>query len=186
MYKEFTKEYVDSDVLVKDETYTIKIKKANGAYIAYFLGQFQPHAICVLTEDYPNPESLKEAKANFAKKYNCKETDITFRIEPDSPFTIQKIGEVLDVKIGEEFDNILSSSVASENAIYQNKISSSMNDVVTITTKMIPFIDVNIKVEYKKQQDTEVKQYIIKSVDHNLDSLTTTLTMRRFYPLYFT
>ena len=61
-----------------------------------------------------------------------------------------------------------------------------MNDIVTITTKMMPFMDTNIKVEYKKQQDTEVKQYIVKSVSHNLDSLTTTITMYRFYPLYYT
>ena len=88
------------------------------------------------------------------------------------------------MKTGNEYDNILSSSVATENAIYQNKISSSMNDVVTIQTKMIPFLDTNIKVSYKKQQDDEVKEYIIKSIDNNLDSCTSTITMYRFYPLY--
>ena len=183
LYQEFTENYIDSGILIKDETYTIRIKKVNGTYVAYFLGQFQPHALCVLTN---NAEDKVYTKSYFAQRYNCKEKDITLRVEEDSPFAIQKIGIVLDVKTGEEFDNILSSSVATENAIYQNKISSSMNDIVTITTKMIPFVDTNIKVEYKKQQDTEVKQYIIKSVNHSLDSLTTTLTMYRFYPLYFT
>ena len=182
LYKEYTETPIESGLLVADETYVIKIKKVNGIYVAYYLGQFQPHALCILTGDANDP---KYTKAYFSKRYNCEEKDITFRVEPESPFTIQKLGVILDVKMGNEYDNILSSSVATENAIYQNKISSSMNDVVTITTALMPFVDTNIKVEYKKQQDTEIKQYIVKSISHNLDSLTTTLTMYRFYPLYF-
>ena len=181
LYKEFTTDYISEETIKTGETYIVRIKKVNGTYVAYFLGQYQPHALCVLTADEEDPTYNK---SYFAKKYNCNERDITFRVESESPFTIQKLGEILDVKIGDEFDNILSSSVATENAIYQNKISSSMNDVVTITTKMMPFVDVNIKASYKKQQDDEVKEYIVKSVEHNLDSLTTTLTMYRLYPLY--
>ena len=182
LYNEYTTDFVESGIMVTDETYVIKIKKVDGSYVAYFLGQFQPHALCVLTGDANDPKYTKEF---FAKRYNCDEKDITFRVEPESPFTIQKIGIVFDVKTGEEFDNILSSSVATQNAIYQNKISSSMHDVVTITTKMIPFIDSNIKVSYKKQQDNEVKEYITKSISNKMDSCTSTITMYRFYPLYF-
>ena len=182
LYHEYTTDFVESGRIIADETYVIKIKKVDGKYVAYFLGQYQPHALCVLTADENDPKYRKE---NFARDYNCDIKDITFRVEPESPFTVQKLGVVLDVKTGEEFDNILSSSVAMQNAIYQNKISSSMHDVVTITTKMIPFLDTNIKVSYKKQQDNEVKEYIIKSIDNSMDSCTSTITMYRFYPLYF-
>ena len=181
LYKEYTTTFIDAGVIEENETYVIKIKKVDGKYIAYFLGQYQPHALCVLTADANDSKYTKEY---FSTRYNVDEKNITFRVEPESPFTIQKIGIVLDVKTGNEYDNILSSSVATENAIYQNKISSSMNDVVTIQTKMIPFLDTNIKVSYKKQQDDEVKEYIIKSIDNNLDSCTSTITMYRFYPLY--
>lgn len=182
LYKEHTTTFVESGILEADETYVIKIKKVNGEYVAYFLGQYQPHALCVLTAD---ENDSKYTKSYFSQRYNVEEKDITFRVEPESPFTIQKIGVVLDVKTGNEFDNILSSSVATENAIYQNKISSSMYDVVTITTKMIPFLDTNIKVSYRKQQDDEVREYITKSIDNSIDSNTSTITMYRFYPLYF-
>ncbi len=182
LYHEYTTDFVESGVIVADETYVIKIKKVDGNYVAYYLGQYQPHALCVLTGDENDSKYTKEY---FSQRYNCEEKNIVFRVEPDSPFTIQKIGVVLDVKTGEEFDNILSSSVAMQNAIYQNRISSSMNDVVTITTKMIPFLDSNIKVSYRKQQDNEIKQYIIKTIDNNMDSCTSTITMYRFYELYY-
>lgn len=183
LYKEYTSTFIDSGLIDSDETYVVRIKKVDGTYVAYFLGQYQPHALCVLTASENDPVYTKEY---FSKRYNVEEKDITFRIEPESPFTIQKIGIVLDVKMGNEFDNILSSSVATENAIYQNKISSSMHDIVTITTVMMPFLDINIKVSYKKQQDEEVKEYIIKNIENNIDSCTSTITMYRFYPLYFT
>ena len=183
IYHEYTTTFVENGTIAANETYVMRIKKVNGEYVAYHLGQYQPHALCVLTGDENDSTYTKEY---FSLRYNCKEEDIIFRVEPGNPFTIQRLGIILDVKIGEEYDNILSSSVARDNAIYQNRISSSMNDIVTITTKMMPFMDTNIKVEYKKQQDTEVKQYIVKSVSHNLDSLTTTITMYRFYPLYYT
>ena len=98
---------------------------------------------------------------------------------------MQKLGEILDVKTGEEFENILSDSVAMENAIYYNRQSSSIYDTVEISTKMIPFLDVNEKVEYKKQQEKESKYYIIKSINNDTESLTSQITMYRFYPLYY-
>ena len=79
----------------------------------------------------------------------------------------------------------MSDSVALENAIYYNRKSTTINDTVTITTKMIPFLDVNLKVEYKKQQDNEVKQYVIKSISNDTESYTSSITMYRFYPLYY-
>lgn len=162
--------------------YVIQIKRVNGNLLAYYLGQYQPHALCVLTD---NANDSKYTKSYFAKKYNCDVRNITLRVEKNSPFTVQRLGEVLDVKTGDEFENIISDSVAVENAIYYNRKSTSMNDTVTITTKMIPFLDVNVKVEYQKQQDNEVKQYIVKSVSNDTESNITHITMYRFYPLYY-
>lgn len=182
LYKEYTNEYINTGSITSNNVYVIQIRKVNGNYVAYFLGQYQPHALCVLTS---NECDTKYTKNYFAEKYNCNVNNIIFRVEPDSPFTIQKIGEVLDVKTGDEFDNILSDSVALENAIYFNKQSSTVNDTVTIITKMIPFLDVNIKVRYKKQQDDSEHEYIIKSISHNIEACTSQITMYRFYPLYY-
>lgn len=180
IYHEYTSTYISKGTIKKGTTYCVKIAYVNAEYVAYFLGQFQPHALCVLTSDMNDTTYTKEY---FQNTYNCK--NVVFRLEEDNPFTIQRIGIVLDTKSGEEFDNILSDSIAIENAVYYNKKSSSCNDIVTITTKMIPFLDVNIKVSYKKQQEEEIHEYIIKSVSNDLGDMTSSITMERFHPLYF-
>ena len=182
IYQEYTEEYIEAGILEAGKTYVLKVKYYNGGYYFYYLGQYQPHAICILTD---NDEDETYTKSYFATKYNCDERNVVLRVEKDSPFTIQKLGEILDVKTGDVFDNILSDSVARENAVYYNRKSSSVYDTVTISVKMIPFLDTNIKVEYKKQQEEECKNYIVKSIDNNTDSMTTTITMYRFYPLYY-
>ena len=182
LYYEYTTDYIDKGLLEKGKMYVIQIKRVNGNLLAYYLGQYQPHALCVLTDD---ANDKIYTKSYFAKKYNCDVRNITLRVEKNSPFTVQRLGEVLDVKTGDEFENIISDSVAVENAIYYNRKSTSMNDTVTITTKMIPFLDVNVKVEYQKQQDNEVKQYIVKSVSNDTESNITHIVMYKFYPLYY-
>ena len=160
----------------------MKIKKKDDVYIAYFLGQYQPHAICVLTNDENDSYYTKKY---FAEKYNCDEKNVMLRVEKDSPFVVQKIGEVLDYKSGNDFDNIESDSVALQNALYYNRLSTTFNDIVTIKTRMIVFLDVYSKVSYQRKQEQKINEYIIKSVQHDLDGMTSTITMYRYYPLYF-
>lgn len=180
IYLEDSTTYVNEGIMLKDEVYVIKLRKVDGNYVAYYLGQYQPHAICVLTN---NANDAQYTKQYFAEKYNCFVNNVVFRIE-NSPFSIQKIGEILDYKAGSDFDNIESDSVAQENAIYQNKKSTTCNDTLTITTKLIPWLDVYAKVTYKRKQELEERTYIIKTINHDLDGMKTTITMYRFYPLY--
>ncbi len=182
LYQEYTEEFLEAGRLTAGKACVIRIKYVNGSFAAFYLGRYQPHALCVLTgrDDDPN-----YTKAYFSQKYNCDESNIVFRVEPYSPFTVQKLGELLDVKSGGVFDNINSDSAAVQNAVYYNQKSSSFNDTVTIRTKMIPFLDVNRKVEYKKQQDNEIHPYVVKFVEHHTDSFTSTIVMYRFYPLYY-
>lgn len=182
IYYEYTNKYIEPSLLEADKTYVLQIRLSGLEYVAYYLGQYQPHALCVLTN---NENDSIYTKQYFSKKYNCDERNIILRVEEESPFVVQKLGEVLDVKTGEEFDNILSDSVARENAIYYNRKSSSVYDTVNISTKMMPFLDVNEKVEYRKQQETESRYYIIKSIVNDLESYTSQITMYRFYPLYY-
>lgn len=182
IYYEYTTTPISPDIIKAGETHVLQYKNINDVPRFNYLGQYQPHAICVLTNSDNDPLYTKKY---FEEKYNCK--NIVFRVEPDSPFAIQKLGVVLDVKTGDAYDNIKSDSVAIENAIYDNIKTSSWNDIVTITTKFLPWLDVHIKVEYQKQQDNEAHQYIIKSISHNLEgAATSSITMYRFHPLYYT
>lgn len=181
LYNEYTTTYVSANTLIANEMNVIMIRMlSNGNFVAYYLGQYQPHALCVLTD---NANDVTYTKKYFQDKYNC--NNVTLRVEKGSPYTVQKLGEILDVKSGEDYDNILSDSLASQNAIYQNKISSSLNETIEISTKMIPWLDVNTKVEYKKQTDETPNQYIVKNVSHDLESCKTKISLQKFYPLYY-
>ena len=183
LYYQYTESYIASNLFEVGKTYVFEIKRVKGIYVAYYMGQYQPHALCAFLQTMRMDTVY--TKSYFSKKYNCDERNITLRVEKESPFSVQKIGEILDVKIGNEFENIISDSVALENAIYFNRKTSSINDVVSITTKLIPFLDVNIKIEYKKQQGTESNYYVVKSISNDLESLTSNITMYRFHPLYY-
>lgn len=182
IYYEYTTDPISPGTIKAGETHVLQYKNIDDVPRFNYLGQYQPHAICVLTNDDDDPVYTKQY---FEEKYNCK--NIVFRVEPESPFSVQKLGVVLDVKTGDVYDNIKSDSVAIENAIYDNIKTSSWNDIVTIETKFLPWADVHIKVEYQKQQDSEPHQYIIKSISHNLEgAATSSITMYRFHPLYYT
>lgn len=180
VYNEYSTTPIAEGTFIPNEVNTIMIRKSNETWISYYLGQYQPHALCVLTGD---ENDTKYTRKYFEDKFNCK--NLTFRVEKDSPYTIQKIGEVLDVKTGDEFDNIISESVTAQNAVYFNQKSSSMNETIEISTKMLPWIDCNVKVEYKKANSNEIKQYIVKDISHDLDGCISTITLQRFYPLYY-
>ena len=182
IYFENTERGVTANTMLATQTYVLQLKKVDDAWRFYWLGQSQPHAICVLTDTDSDPIYTKQY---FCDRYNCK--NVVLRIEPDSPFTIQKIGIVLDVKTGDRYDDIKSDTVAIENAIYENIKTSSWNDVVTLTTMCVPWLDVYEKVSWKKANSDDLNEYVIQSISHSLSSTvpTTTITMYRFHPLYY-
>lgn len=59
-----------------------------------------------------------------------------------------------------------------------------LTDNITITTALLPFLDVNKKVSYRRSDSDVEHQYIISSISHDFSGFTTTITMYRFYPLY--
>lgn len=152
-----------------------QIGYGHGNYVMYYLGQYQPMALCVLSDG-----TTSYTKSYFAEKYNCKEEYIRIRIDEKSPFSVEKIGEIVDVKSGDVFDNIISSSSALENAEYYNKMSSTMQETITISTKLIPFLDVNKVVKYQKANSDTENYYMISGIENNLEDMTTSITMYRF------
>lgn len=117
----------------------------------------------------------------FRYKYNCEHVHIT--VVPDSPFVVQKLGEILYVEDSGDGGNSDSDYLALENAKYINWQNSRLTDIITIQTLLIPFLDVNTKVSYRPQRDKEAHEYIVKNISHDLGSMTSSITMYRFYPL---
>ena len=192
---ENTEKPIEANLMDANQVYVFKIKSKyiNGSSViqAYLLGQWQPHGINVLTngiisnEEYTTQDGdvVKVfSKEYFQAKYNCK--SVEFTEITDSPFCVQELGEILDVKSGGEYENIESDSQALARAEYENWINSRLTDNITITTKLCPFADVNIKIAYRRKDINTVSQYIVKNVSHDPSAGTTSWTLMKFYPLY--
>lgn len=181
--------------LQEHTVYVFKIKKTyeNNEEVmkACLLGHWQAHGINVLTNGTTSTEQhitlegkevAKYSKEYFKDVYGCENVELT--IIPNSPFTVQEIGEILDVKTGGDYENITSDSLALARAEYENWKNCRLTDSITITTLLCPFADVNMKVSYKRNGLYEEEQYIVKSISHDFTNAATTWTLMRFYPLY--
>lgn len=181
-------------ILIAGRTYTFKIKRkyTNGTYVtrALYMGQYQPHGMTVLLSQEHHDETYTTntgvtvelySPEYFQELYDISPSALTRTINPDSPFTIEKIGSILQV---EQKEQCTTDDLALAQSNYNNYVSTRLTDNITITTLLVPFLDVNVKVEYKPYNSDEVNQYIIDTISHDFDNGTSTITMHRFYPLY--
>ena len=195
LYNEANERSIQADELKSDNVYAFKIKKSRvdkqDVFKAYLLGQYQVHAINVLTNGKKSDQFVtgsdgKEyelySKEYFQKFYNCECVDMT--VIEDSPFAVEKLGEIPDIKVSGEYENITSDNLAADRAKWENWKNCRLTDNITITTALLPFLDVNKKVSYKPSDSDIEHQYIISSISHDFSGYTTTITMYRFYPLY--
>lgn len=195
IYDEYTEEPVAMSYITANTVYTFKIKSKyinnTSVFRAYLLGHYQPHGIDVLTNGTISDDTWTDqdgithqiySKDYFQAKYNCECVNMT--IVPNSPFTVQKLGEILDVKTGGEYDNITSDALAVNRAVWENWKNCRITDNITITTKITPFADVNVKIEYRPSSGDVDNQYLVTSISHDWSGGTTSWTLTRFYPLY--
>ncbi len=192
---EATEEPIKANEMEPDNVYAFKVKKKRvdkqDVVKAYLLGQWQVHAINVLTNGKKSGKFVTSSdgeeyelysKEYFQKFYNCERVDMT--IIANSPFTVEKLGEIPDIKVSGEFENITSNDLAADRAKWENWKNCRLTDNITITTVLLPFLDVNKKVSYKRSDSDVEYQYIISSISHDFSGFTSTITMYRFYPLY--
>lgn len=102
----------------------------------------------------------------------------------ESPFSVDKIGKRLQVLSGGEYDDITDVTLCKERAEYENWKAGRLNDTITLTTLILPFLDVNQKVRYRSLSSDEIAQYIIKNISFSLADNTCSITMSKFYDLY--
>lgn len=195
IYNEANEKPIKANALKPDHTYAFKISKKHDdkkdIIKAYLLGTWQVHALNVLTGGKKSGQFVTSSdgeeyelysKEYFRKFYNCDRVDMT--VIANSPFTVEKLGEIPDIKVSGEYDNITSDDLAADKAKWENWKNCRLTDNITITTALLPFLDVNKKVSYKRSDSDKEQQYIITSVSHDFSGFTSTITMYRFYPLH--
>lgn len=103
--------------------------------------------------------------------------------DPNSPFAIDKIGYKLQVLSGGEYDDITTSTLAQERAEYENWLAGRFQDNITLEMVIIPFLETNKKIQYKKLSDDTIDFYIVKNISYSLGDATMNITMSKFYEL---
>ena len=195
IYSDYDDEVIGDGDIDTEHIHIFKItqtKNDAGKYVKKLihLGIDQAHAINVLTDGTVVKNGFTDASGTYdlysmeyyQHIFNCQ--NISFTTIKDSPFTVQKLGNRIDVKSGGEFENITSEQLASDRAEYENWKNCRLTDTVTITTKLMPFAQPFQKATYIKNGFNELEQFIIQDVSHDLDNGTTSITMYKFYPLY--
>lgn len=179
-----------------------------------FLGEWQVHATCMLYNEYPwirkarfkveemlsNQEitvdelAAKQTELAATYKQEIFESDkkqwncdyIKYRLVPDNPFAIDALnGTVLmQVKSGGDFSSIYSDDLAAERAEYECLVAARYNDTLSLTMHVVPWLEVNQKIEYRVKHSNEVSQWIVKSISFDLTGGCMNVTCARFYRLF--
>lgn len=177
-----TGEPIKAGTLKKDTVYIFKYRTTVDGF--YFLGNYQIHAVGILTNGSMKDgcySDIFERKEYFKKEFNT--NDIRFIVNPESPFCIEKAGWIVHSVNDNDYANIDSASAALSSAEYVLWQKSRRTDSITLKTLFIPWLDVNQKIKYTRQDETEAKQYIVKSINADFDSCTMTVELMRFYDL---
>lgn len=116
------------------------VKYQSGKF--YLQGESLVRAICMEVSRERTPaEKIEDQNNNYC-------LDIVYVVNPDSPFSVDKIGEVRRVLRGGEYDAIHTNELAKERAKYENWKTTRLQDSVTISSIIVPWLDVNKKIEY--------------------------------------
>ena len=142
---------------------------------------------CIVQEIKEEPDA--EAKEAYKTENNC--DNVQWIVNPDSPFacTVNHVtnriqGEMKQVLEGGEFSNIYTTDLAYERASYENWTKCRLQDTVEIETILIPWMDVNDKIQYHSPVNGELTTWLVKSISYDFGNWTMTVKASRFYPYY--
>lgn len=106
---------------------------------------------------------------------------------PDSPFYINgSVGMIREVLSGGEYDNIITDSLAQQQADYSLWQKTRLQDSIALSITPVPWLDVNDIIEHKAVGSDDVKKYIVKNIstDYGQVDGMQTITAITYYPLY--
>lgn len=99
----------------------------------------------------------------------------------DSIFHKDKIGEITKVCTGDEFSLIYSNSLAQDRANYELYHACRLQESINISLIDIPWLDVNLLIEYTSYTTKETNRYVIKQISGSSSSATIDVSLVKFY-----
>ena len=145
------------------------------------------HLIHVIVREMNAAPSQSEIERDKALN-DCR--DIYYVVNPESSYACDRngfsieYGEMRQVLEGGDYSYIYTTQLAYERGKYENYLKTRLNTDVELTTVLVPFMDVNKKIQYTSPITGEVHQYIIKSIDFDILNYTMTMSLSRFYNYY--
>lgn len=153
--------------------YSTNIDVPNGGF--YYVCSYQIHAIAIMTNG-----DAKLNESYYKEKYNT--DNIVFITDKDNKYCIEYVGEIRKKYSGDKYANLESDVLAADYA--KSKLEQLCRKTTSLSLEMIvvPWLDVNQKIEYKTQSSNEIKTYITKSISGDLLSGKMSVSLMEFYP----
>lgn len=165
------------------------------AGISYVLRYFEEKYVlqgelqirCIIQEITENPSAA--TKEAYRQAHACE--NVQWIVNPDSPFacTINSVtgaiqGEIKQVLSDGEYENIYTTELAYERASYENWLKCRLQDTVEIEMILIPWMDVNNKIQYTSPVSGELCTWLVQGISYNFTNWTMTVKASKFYPYY--
>jgi len=130
-----------------------------------FLGQYQVYGEAYLTN-------------------NTNDTNEYAVISQDNDFSVEKIGNILKVFTGGDYDLIYTNRLAEMRARYELYNCTNKQNSLSITTMFIPWLDVNMKVQFTSNLIKGTHEYLITNISCDYSSGQMSINLNRYYPEY--
>lgn len=148
-------------------------------------GELNIHCIIQEITEIPSVTTQNAYKA----ENNC--YDIQWVVNPDSPFacwldpsTGNIKGEIRQVLQDGEYDNIYTTQLAYERAKYENWLNGRLNDTIEVEMILIPWMEINDKIEFTSPVSGEVGVWIVQEIEYDFEIWTMRVKANKFYPYY--
>lgn len=186
IWDEYTDDYIEANKLKTGNMYVFLFKNEK----FYYYGSFTAHGIAVLSSSTLSDE----IKQNFYNRFQT--GNISFIVNTSTQLGVDQIGIRLAESSSETTSNIDSDSLALSQAEYEIYENSRFSDTISLNTILIPWLNVNTKVQYKSHNDIfdldllsdEEKEqkltYLVNKVDIDIKNFTMSVELTHFYSLY--
>lgn len=148
-------------------------------------GELEIHVIYQEVKELPS----YDIRERFKTANSCR--NVQWNVNPDSPFACtldpttgmieREIRQVLE---GGEYSNIYTTQLALERASYENWLKTRLQDTTELEMMLIPWMDVNDKIEYTSPSSGEVMTMLVQSISYDFKRWTMTVKCSKFYPYY--
>lgn len=145
-------------------------------------GEWQVHVIVKEVNVMPDAAYITADK--IANDCN----DIEYIVNPDSPYACDRgtldydDGEIRQVLTGGDYALIYTTQLALQRAAYETWLKTRLQTDAEIECLLVPWMGVNVKIEYTSPVTGIARQYIVKEVSMNPAEFKMTLKLSRFYP----